>query len=100
VLDLNTSIVDEGIAGRVADEQLISLARKAFDVMMRRGWSPCLAEENGPLDEWTLFDSGGCPVISCPGFTVPKLWPDPFTALVEADKWFKENVECPQSPKP
>ena len=24
--------------------------------------------------------------------------PDPFTALVEADRWYKENIECPTKP--
>jgi len=95
ILCYNTD--DDGLHGEQADKDFIALARNAFDVMMRRGWSPCLAEEDGPLDEWTLFDSGGLPVISCPGVTVPRIWPDPFTALVEADEWYKENVECHHS---
>jgi hypothetical protein len=69
-----------------ADAAFIALARNAFDVMMRRGWGIFrLKDETWRVqDEFSLW-----------------LWndgrffdgPDPFTALVEADRWYRENVE-------
>jgi len=61
----------------------IVLARNAFDVMMRRGWSV-----RKDLDgEWFCMES------SRDGLAIKAK--DPFTALVEADRWYKANVEVP-----
>ncbi len=66
----------------------IVLARDAYKVMMRRGWGIC-----------RLPDGWGVLAPEKPVFpenrTIWGLWvgPDPFTALVEADKWYRENVE-------
>ena len=79
-----------------ANAQFICLARNAFDVMMRRGWSvrpncDCFGK---PLPGWKVEK------IEADGYT--SNWvncelafhhPDPFTALVEADKWYRKNVE-------
>jgi hypothetical protein len=86
-----------------------ALARNAFDVMMRRGWSP-----EKYIDGWTATgtDREQIVVLSkwrrelCgwhrdehgeaqwgPDGNKPAQFPDPFTALVEADKWLRENVE-------
>ncbi len=60
------------------------LARAAFDVMMRRGWSP---ERMG--DTWIVNDEDGR--AFCYPSEVMIRWPDPFTALVEADRWKKDK---------
>lgn len=80
-----------------------ALARNAFDVLMRRRWlvecitPPCDGFPDGP--GWTAsfhgmyMDPNEC--------MLPGGFPDPFTALVEADKWYRENVEAvrPETPK-
>jgi hypothetical protein len=78
------------------DREFVEFAAKAFDVMMRRGWS---AISPGPLDdgEWWIgnIDIVGRGVkqgVNGPLLGMQK-WHDPFTALVEADKWYRENVE-------
>lgn len=70
------------------DAEFISLARNAFDVMMRRGWHSRLDR----YERWIVFDSDGkwpCEYE----FMEFKKWTDPFTALVEADRWYREHVE-------
>lgn len=83
-------IYDEGGHGP-EDATFIALARNAFDVMLRRGWwaskdSPWVDPDNPWIVEGLefLFDYRDAP---------QRCWPDPFTALVEADQWYKENVE-------
>ncbi len=69
-----------------------ALARNALDVMMRRGWEPRRYEcPMGGNPSWQAYWSDG----RCVDAT--NLWPNPFTALVEADKWFRENVEKEQT---
>lgn len=78
----------EPLVDRVNGE-FIALARNAFDVMVRRGWGVVKCSES---DQW---------VVSClasdaferPGGLDHIYADDPFTALVEADKWYKANVE-------
>lgn len=69
----------------------IALARNAFDVMMRRGWIAARAttgewvvKHGDGLAKYEILDkpSGGLFFAS-----------DPFTAIVEADRWWKEYVE-------
>lgn len=65
--------------------EFIVLAREALDVMMRRGWGVKKAWYGG----WEIIGGGSL-------FEESKResWgDDPFTALVEADKWYRENVE-------
>jgi hypothetical protein len=69
------------------DAEFIALARNAFDVMLRRGWwaVPCSG------DVWkveTVTDRDD-------EILAGKYWPDPYTALVEADKLFPEAQEAP-----
>lgn len=52
------------------DLEFIALARNAFDVLMRRGWHPSRDSAGG----WW------CEYVHAP---------DPFTALVLADEWYK-----------
>ncbi len=79
----------------------IALARNAFDVMMRRGWwaievnvttedeLPPFSKGHGKI--WRV--SSFCGPLPLKKFTKEQIAPDPFTALVEADRWYKENVE-------
>lgn len=62
-----------------------ALARNAFDVMMQRGWT-VLRLGNG---QW------GVPDIENPQRSTWNVGPfdDPFTALTEADKWYREHRE-------
>lgn len=69
------------------DTEFMALARGAFDVMMRRKWEPEAWLAEG--DVWGV-DSA---VASLPAELYAMRWPDPFTALVEADRWYVENVE-------
>lgn len=74
--------------GSKDDAEFIALARNAFDVMMRRGWGvlPC----RSVIGWWVSKDSEGNPFRD----DAPRLyWQDPYTALIEADRWYKENVE-------
>ena len=81
-------ILHSGFVGFEANAKFIALARNAFDVMMRRGWSP---ERMG--DAWIVNDEDNYPLCRPrPGNEILR-WPDPFTALVEADKWYKEHIE-------
>jgi hypothetical protein len=87
----------EGNCPGEADFEFMVLARNAFDVMTRRSWYVIPAIEGGwSICATTVFDnpyehdgSGDCG---------PK-YDDPFTALVEADKWYRKNVESESTPK-
>lgn len=71
-----------------ADAQFIALARNAFDVMMRRGWRPVPFFPEKGWDRWTVEGSGAIRIND-----VPMCWPDPYTALVEADRLYAELIE-------
>lgn len=69
--------------------EFAALARNAWDVMMRRGWTVMQRFS----DKWIVCSAKT-------GFKPSELtdwrqqeWPDPFTPLVEADRWYRENVE-------
>ena len=67
----------------VAALDFAALARNAFDVMMRRGWGVVKG-----VDGWF-------PALPITGelYALRKMrWPDPFTALVEADAWWEKNI--------
>lgn len=72
------------------DLEFLKLARAAFDVQMRRGWSVDQIRPDGPWmvsgPAWAA-DPKDREVI---GHVVHK---DPFTALVEADRFYREHVE-------
>jgi hypothetical protein len=80
----------------IADAEFIALARNAFDVMMRRGWW-AIKDVQGKF-----FVKGDCKGSKfghqqtphpCDDWGNPHRLQDPFTSLVEADKWYRENVE-------
>ncbi len=80
------------------DREFTALARNAFDVMMRRGWSTSQLELDfrKPFPDrhgWCVLDDWGEIPRIRRGEEPVITWPDPFTALVEADKWYKEHVE-------
>jgi hypothetical protein len=70
--------------GIKADGEFIALARNAFEVMMRRKWR---ASYDG--GRWYVDLYKHCNILD--PMTIDAA--DPFTALVEADKWYRENVE-------
>lgn len=67
--------------------EFIALARNAFEVMMRRKWRTVYFVEG-----WYVLDEEGhyVPINSA---NTRELSPDPFTALVMADRWYRENIE-------
>lgn len=81
---------EHGWSTSQTDFDFIALARNAFDVMMRRGWSPSLIVNGERSGMWVII--GDCS-IKIDAFNAKYAFDDPFTALVEADKWHKENVE-------
>lgn len=85
-----------GYESTLVNAEFIALARNAFDVMLRRGW--CAIQQ--PSGRWAvkidwsaIGNSGGMQS----GFA-PQQHADPFTALVETDAWYKENVEGKDTP--
>lgn len=86
--------------------EFAAIARNAFDVMIRRKWFPALIPSSQKWDVMFYVDLAepdwggraisvlawfGCRILGVP--TLTRHWPDPFTALVEADEWYKKNVE-------
>ncbi len=89
--------VADGISSEVGEDQnmanlaFIAIARNAFDVMMRRGWFVVPNYCNRPGTFWRVKTGlAGDLEIDW------KEWSDPFTALVKADAWYRENVEKSQ----
>ena len=68
--------------------EFIALARNAYDVMMRRGW--CAEPKRD--GQWGVRKFNNHFYPNGPQGVVTS-WPCPFTALVEADKWYAANVE-------
>lgn len=75
-----------GSPGRDAatDTAFIWLARKAFGVMQRRGWGVVHFPSG-----WTIAFKSMSPLERFRGLR----WQDPFTALVEADDWWRRNID-------
>lgn len=71
-----------------ADLSLIKLARNAFDVMMRRRWSVFCASNGRWAVTWPEANSlhRFCNATG-------NSYPDPFTAVVEANEWYKTNMD-------
>lgn len=83
-----------GVADNPADAAFIALSRNAFDIMMRRKWSPLKSPVEG--QGWRVDTNDGeyfSTMSVLASYREPDHWPDPFTALVEADRWHVENVE-------
>ncbi len=83
--------LNEVVDWHEADYPGNKIAQAAFEVMMRRGWSarPC-------SEGWHVVDNISNPIQQ----EHIKPWrfdwfiePDPFTALVEADHWYKTHIE-------
>lgn len=72
-----------------ANRDFILRASQAFDVMMRRGWAP--VKGIGPSWSWFLIEQELSDHVASGALTTGRA--DPFTCLVEADKWYRENVE-------
>ena len=76
----------------VANAEFIALARNAFHIMMRRLWHPVCMNVSLPennyvgRNKWTVAGIGLIPSEAA-------WFDDPFTALVEADKWYAANKE-------
>ena len=68
--------------------EFIAIARNAFDIMLRRGWHSILQDDGN----WLVMEDFHKSLFQTPTLK-PFIAADPFTALVEADKWYKENVE-------
>ena len=81
------------LVGNPTDREFIVLARNAFDVMMQRKWWVIAGrkETNGE-NCWFVYTMAGSEFLEINKHPAP--WPtDPFSALVEADKWYRVNVE-------
>jgi hypothetical protein len=71
-----------------------ALARNAFDVMMRRGWWAVPMAVPFDHSRWCVDSEEDLPWKSKDGIIQEGfVWPDPYTALVEADKWYREHEE-------
>ena len=75
-----------------SDAAFIALARNAFDVMMRRGWNAAR-----DIHRTWFVQNTNCNAIHrvedndyLAGSRIAR-FPDPFTALIEADKWYAAN---------
>lgn len=80
--------------------EFAAIARNAFDILMRRRWFPCPRVLTGG---WVVDDGEGGWLYrradhGGDGSVIHAA--DPFTALVNADKWYKENVERPAETAP
>lgn len=88
-----------GYESTVVNAEFIALARNVFDVMMRRGWEfrtvpgcgYCATFTTGHCVDDTWIAEGNKP-------TMKRFHADPFTCLVEADAWYKANVEAKGTP--
>lgn len=89
-------IYDEGGHNDV-DAAFIALARNAFDVMMRRRWEAHWSAEGWWVDGedkgYGGYDANDWHPGMFQKWLDEYLWSDPYTALVEADKWYVANVE-------
>jgi hypothetical protein len=77
------------------DAAFIALARNAFDVMMRRGWNPLMTSNGWSVSDFhrkRVYDKAR----TFRDWVLEQEWPDPFTALVEADRWMKEQEASKQ----
>ena len=77
------------------DGEFCALARNALDVMMRRGWHAMKCLQS---DDWFVQDAFQSEIVL--EFSTRRdemiracYAKDPFTALVQADKWYAENIE-------
>lgn len=74
----------------IPDAEFIALARNALDVMMRRQTWYVRCWELPDRRVYKVFGDGLDSVV-CRNML--RMRDDPFTALVDADKWYRENAE-------
>lgn len=85
---------DDDHPADLAALEFAALARNAFDIMLRRGWS---ALKSPASDKWRVDTDDGCYFAwgrEEEEGVEPAEWPDPFSALVAADEWYRAHVEA------
>lgn len=84
-------VADAGSNAPKTDMEFIAMARNAFGIMMRRGWISKL-DCHG---KWIVSNKEMAEAtVDIPDDEYPNRFCDnPFTALVESDKWYREHVE-------
>ena len=70
----------------------VILGRNALDVMMRRLWWPAHFPFGWQV-HWNKDDFNGKGADELLNWSMQQKFTHPFIALIEADKWYKENVE-------
>lgn len=90
-LQLATAVLRRNFGEDLANLQLCALARNAEEAMFRRKWGVIFVH-----DKW-IVNSCGEGWVWADGryFTSEQ---SPFLALVEADEWFKANVDGKEKP--
>ena len=83
IRDANGNEVVSVLEGTNEDGERIATALNAGDVMMRRKWMAAFIDGG-----WIATFPHMMPSHMPPFFAA-----DPFTAIVEADRWYKENME-------
>ncbi len=82
----------------------VALARNAFDIMTRRMWFPRFVGTVDGQQQWMAYSwvalKNVCEIAA--DFRATEcvrhwLYPDPYTAIVETEKWYCENVEESQT---
>jgi hypothetical protein len=86
---------------RQSDAEFAARARNAFDVMVRRGWYAERFSLLGGGFAWRIpmdvandmVRQHGANACDFKSWASLRKFDDPFAALVEADKWYRDNVE-------
>lgn len=80
--------------GDLAALEFAAMARGALEIQMRRKWTSSF-----DFDGWCVIDDECCLIMTNKTLENPegesKCWPDPITALIEAEKWWVANVKRP-----
>ena len=78
----------QAVEERIADEKFVVRARQAFGIMMHRGWH-AVRRNTGDwkIGEFLARDSEFL------AWTRKHFFIDPFTCLIEADKWMVEREQ-------
>ena len=94
--DQSGTVVAERV--KPTNAAFIALARNAFDVMMRRGWYACrvsVGTQTGDVEKYRLSKDFRYIIENEDWWLASQKWyDDPFTALVEADKWYRDHIEA------
>ncbi len=68
-------------------------SRIAFEVMERRGWNPTLIVNGERAGLWIAVGDMTASARRFMEWNKEHAWPDPRTAILEAEKWYQANVE-------